>query len=273
MIEKQRKIQAYLYSQHYEVNRATQAGFEHQGGNNMKKLLFGTIFLTLLTGCVMAPYQPDAYYNSPLSAPDAYYGPPPIAFLAPPDVIVIPDTDDVYVVPDLDIDLFFWNGFWWRPWEGRWYRSQYYDRGWAYYNNVPSFYFDVDLSWRGYYRDRNWYGHRWDYERVPHQRLQQNWQGWQKNRRWERQGTWGVQNYRPRPPQQRQELRQQRERQYRQSPEVQRPQRQPQVQQPREQPEERVQQPQRHEQRPEAQEPQQFRPRGRTEGGDEEPRR
>ena len=102
--------------------------------------------------------------------------PPPIAFAAPPDVIVIPDTHDVYVVPGIDVDLFFWNGWWWRPWEGRWYRSRYYNRGWGYYSNVPSFYYDVDPGWRGYYRDRNWYGHPWNYERIHHQRLQRNWQ-------------------------------------------------------------------------------------------------
>jgi hypothetical protein len=54
--------------------------------------------------------------------------PPPIVFEAPPDVIAMPDTDDVYVVPDIDVDVFFWNGWWWRPWEDRWYRSHYYDR-------------------------------------------------------------------------------------------------------------------------------------------------
>ncbi len=157
--------------------------------------------------------------------------PPPIVFAAPPELIVIPDTY-VYVVPDIDEDIFFWNGWWWRLWEGRWYRSHYYDRGWGYYNNVPSFYFDVDPGWRGYYRDHNWYGHRWNYERIPHQRLQQNWKGWQNDRHWERQGTWGVQSYQPRPQQQRQELRQQRQQQYQQRPEVQQH-RQPQVQQPK----------------------------------------
>jgi hypothetical protein len=99
------------------------------------------------------------------------------------------------VAPDIDVDLFFWNGWWWRLWEGRWYRSHYYNRGWGYYKNVPSFYFDVDPGWRGYYRDRNWYGHRWDYQRIPNQQLQQNWKSWQNDRRWERRGTWGVQNY------------------------------------------------------------------------------
>jgi hypothetical protein len=150
--------------------------------------------------------------------------PPPLPFDAPPDVIVMPDTNDVYVVPGIDIDLFFWSGWWWRPWGGHWYRSLYYNHGWGYYNAIPSFYYDVDPGWRGYYRDSNWYGHRWDYEQIPHQRLQQNWKSWQNDRHWERQGTWGVQNYQPRPQQQRQELRQQRQQQYQQ--------RQPQVQQP-----------------------------------------
>lgn len=157
--------------------------------------------------------------------------PPPIPFDAPPDVIVMPDTNDVYVVPDIVIDLFFWNGWWWRPWGGHWYRSQHYDRGWGYYNNVPDFYFDIDPGWRVYYRDRHWFGHRWDYQRIPHQQLQQNWKNWQNDRRWERQKTWNVRNYQPRPQQQRQDLRNQRQQQYQQrQPQIQQPQR-PQIEQ------------------------------------------
>src|SRR5208283_757600 len=109
--------------------------------------------------------------------------------------IALPDAPDVYVDPDVNADLFFWNGWWWQQWEGRWYRSHYYDRGWGYYNNVPSFYYDVDPGWRGYYRDHNWYGHPWNYDRIPSQRVQQNWKGWQNSRHWEKQGTWGVQGY------------------------------------------------------------------------------
>jgi len=169
---------------------------------------------------------------------------PPIPFVVPPEVVVIPGTN-VYVAPDIDVDLFFWDGWWWRLWEGRWYRSHYYNRDWGYYNNVPSFYFDVDPGWRGYYRDHNWYGARWDYERIPNQRLQRNWKSWQNDRHWERQGTWGVQSYQARPQEQRQELRQQRQQQYQQRPEVQQLQRKPQqkVQQPKQQPQQKVQQP------------------------------
>jgi hypothetical protein len=201
------------------------------GGRKMKRLFFGTMLLALVI-VVPIPTMSQVDINVRIGLP------PPIVFATPPELVVIPDTY-VYVAPDIDVDLFFWNGWWWRLWEGRWYRSRYYNRGWGYYRNVPAFYFDVDPGWRGYYRDRNWYGHRWDYERIPNQRLQQNWRSWQNNRRWERQGTWGVQNYQPRPQQQKQEVRQQRERQYQQRPEVQQPQRQEQRSQ------EKVQQPQR----------------------------
>jgi hypothetical protein len=206
----------------------------------MKKLLFGTILLALISIFpIMTMAAVDIHVSFPL--------PPPIVFAAPPEVIVIPDTY-VYVVPDIDVDLFFWDGWWWRLWEGRWYRSHYYERGWNYYNKVPSFYFDVDPGWRGYYRDHNWFGHQWNYERIPYQRLQQNWKKWHDDRRWERRGTWGVKGYQPRPQQQRQELRHQREQQYQQRPEVQQhqqqQQRQPQVQQPKQRPQEEVQQPQ-----------------------------
>ena len=216
----------------------------------MKKLFFGTMLFGLVS-VVSIPTMAAVNISVNIALP------PPIAFAAPPELIVIPETY-VYVAPDIDVDLFFWNGWWWRLWEGRWYRSHYYNRGWGYYNRVPSFYFDVDPGWRGYYRDHNWYGHRWNYERIPNQRLQQSWKTWQNGRYWERQKTWGVQGYQPRPQQQKQELRQQRQQQYQQRPEVQKqrqPQvqqqkQQPQVQQPRQQPQERVQQPQRREQQP-----------------------
>ncbi len=180
----------------------------------MKKLLLWTMLLALAI-VVPVPAMARVDISIGISLP------PPVVFEAPPDVIVLPDTDDVYVVPGIDADLFFWNGWWWRPWEGGWYRSYYYNRGWAYYNAVPTFYFDVDPGWRGYYRSHEWYGHRWDYDRVPYRGLQRNWKSWHNSRHWEKQGTWGVQNYQPRLQEQRQDLRHKREDQYRLRPEVQ----------------------------------------------------
>ena len=99
----------------------------------MKKLLLGTILLALV---IVVPIPTMAAVNINVSIGL----PPPIVFAAPPEVIVIPETY-VYVVPDIDVDLFFWNGWWWRLWEGRWYRSHYYDRGWGYYKQCSKFLF------------------------------------------------------------------------------------------------------------------------------------
>jgi hypothetical protein len=219
----------------------------------MRKLLLRTMLMALVLGGPIPA----------MAAVDISIGislPPPIVFPAPPAVIPMPETNGVYVAPDLAVDLFFWNGWWWRPWEGGWYRARYYDRGWAYYDHVPRFYFDVDPGWRGYYRAHAWAGHPWEYQRIPHRRLQQHWQSWQTDRHWERHGTWGVQGYLPRPEHQRQELSRQRQQQYQQRPEVQHHQQQrqalaqdpqgqhqghPQVQQPRQHPQEKLQRQQR----------------------------
>jgi hypothetical protein len=191
---------------------------DKNGGNKMKKLLSVFILSAL---AIAVP-------NSTMAGVDISIGfslPPPIVFAAPPEVIVVPDTTDVYVVPDIDAELFFWNGWWWRLWEGRWYHSRYYDRGWVYYDWVPSFYFNVDPGWRRYYRDRSWRGYRWDYERIPYWRLRRNWDTWHRNRYWERQRSWGIQNYQHRHPHEWEELRNQWRDEYHRRPEVQRHQR------------------------------------------------
>lgn len=182
----------------------------------MKKLILGTVLLVLAMA-VPIPTMAGVSINIGIPIPP----PPPIPFVAPPNVIVMPETDGVYVDPDIDADLFFWDGFWWRLWEGRWYRSAYYDHDWVYYDAVPRFYFDIDPHWRTYYRNHNWYGHEWNYQRIPYQRLQQNWRGWQARKTWGGQKTWGVAGYPPRTQEHKQVLRQQRQVQYQKRPEVQ----------------------------------------------------
>jgi len=221
----------------------------------LKKLLFGTMLLALVT-VVSVPTMAQVSININAGIPL----PPPIAFNAPPDVVALPDTNDVYACPEIGVDLFFYNGWWWRLWDGRWYRSHYYDRGWGYFNHVPGFYSGIDPGWRGYYQNHSWRGHPWNYERIPHQQLQQNWKSWHTNQYWSKQKSYGVQNYQPRNVQRQPQQRVQ--------------QRQPQrVQQPQRQPQQRVQQPQRQEQRPQAQQPQHSQPRGKPEGREEEHRR
>ncbi len=172
----------------------------------MSKVFAVILLFLFLQGCYVGP-EP-VYY-------DQNYGePPPIEFNGPPHVIVIPDTYYVYAVPDINFDLYFWDGWWWRSWNNRWYRSRYYDHDWYYYNAVPSFYFDFFVGWRNCYRNHNWYGHNWNYERIPHHKLKQHWKSWQDDRHWEKRGTWGVENYQPRSQQQKQGLIQQKQNEY-----------------------------------------------------------
>ena len=154
----------------------------------MRKLLFRTMLLALL---FLFPVPTTAGVDVSISLP------PLVVFSAPPAMVVIPETY-VYVVPDVDVDIFFYDGWWWRPWEGRWYRSRHYDSGWGYYQRVPSFYSRVPSGWRNDYRERRWGGRPWNYQPIPHQQVERNWSGWKKNRHWEKQQTWGVQGLRPR---------------------------------------------------------------------------
>ena len=150
----------------------------------MKKLILKTLLLTLVVCMpVSAIAGVSVHVNIPL--------PPAIVFPAGPQLVVIPDTD-VYAVPDVQEDIFFYAGWWWRPWNNHWYRSRYYDRGWAYYPNPPRFHRNIPPDWRNNYRNHTWKGYRWEPQQRPQRDIQRNWKGWQKDRHWEKQG-YGVQ--------------------------------------------------------------------------------
>jgi len=156
----------------------------------MKKVIFGTLLFALLM-VVPVPTMAGVDVNVNIGLP------PLIEFSGPPEMVVLPETN-VYVVPDVDVDIFFYNGWWWRPWQGRWYRSQYYNSGWGYYQGVPSFYGGIYSGWRNDYRNHSWRGHRWNYQRIPHQQVERNWGSWEKSKHWENQHTWGVEGLRSR---------------------------------------------------------------------------
>jgi len=111
--------------------------------------------------------------------------PPLIVFSSPPEMVILPDTE-VYVVPDTEEEIFFFDGFWWRPWQGHWYRSQYYDRGWGYYSSEPSFYRGVPQGWRHDYQNHQWRGQAWQPERMHHDQVEKNWNTWKKDKYWEK---------------------------------------------------------------------------------------
>lgn len=156
----------------------------------MQKTFFGILLLGLV---IVSPFPSRAGVDVGVNISL----PLPIVFVAPPELIVLPETN-VYVVPDIEAEIYFYGGWWWRPWEGGWYRSRHYDSDWSYYEQVPSFYRRIPSDWRNDYRERRWRGNQWDYQQIPHQQVQQNWSAWQKSRYWERHKSWGVQGLQPR---------------------------------------------------------------------------
>jgi hypothetical protein len=109
---------------------------------------------------------------------------PAIRFAAPPDLVVIPGTY-VYIVPDINVDVLFFQDYWWRPYEGHWYRSRDYKGEWSYVEQgkIPS-------GLRSLPQD---YRHRLSpgYERIPHRDVERNWEKWEKEKYWDRRGEQG----------------------------------------------------------------------------------
>jgi len=118
-------------------------------------------------------------------------GPPPIVVAAPPAVVMIPGSQ-VHFVPDPNIDVFFYGGYWWSPRGDRWYRARAYNGPWGVMDRrrVPNAVLYVPRDYRQRYererpvpygqwkKDRS----RWDRENRKAQK------GWEK----ERQKEWKM---------------------------------------------------------------------------------
>ena len=109
---------------------------------------------------------------------------PAIRFAAPPDLVVIPGTY-VYIVPDIDPDVLFFQGVWWRPYDGRWYRSRDYQGEWSYVEpgRIPAGLRSLPQDYRHRLSPR--------YERIPHRDVERNWEKWEKEKYWDRRGEQG----------------------------------------------------------------------------------
>jgi len=100
-------------------------------------------------------------------------GPPPIVVSEPPAVVMVPGSQ-VHFVPDPQIDVFFFGGYWWSPRGDRWYRARAYNGPWGVIerNRVPRAVLYVPRDYRvRYERERHVpYGQwkkdrsRWDRE-------------------------------------------------------------------------------------------------------------
>lgn len=104
---------------------------------------------------------------------------PAIRFASPPDLVVIPGTY-IYMIPDIDGDVLFYQDYWWRPYEGQWYSSRDYDGQWSYVEpgRMPG-------GLRALPQD---YRHSLSpgYERITHGDVKRNWKQWEKEKHWDR---------------------------------------------------------------------------------------
>jgi len=104
--------------------------------------------------------------------------PPPVVIAAPPPVVVIPGTY-VYFAPDVQVDILFYHGDWYRPHGGRWYRGAGYDGPWVFVEpaRVPGVLLRLPPNYR-----RVPPGH----ERIPYGQLKKNWHTWEKEKHWDK---------------------------------------------------------------------------------------
>ena len=107
------------------------------------------------------------------------FAPPPAYVVpAPPPVVVIPGSY-VYFAPGLDVDMLFYHGYWWRPYQGRWYRSGSYNGPWGYIRGerIPRAIIALPPDYRHVPP-----GH----ERIPYGQLKKNWSRWETEKHWDR---------------------------------------------------------------------------------------
>lgn len=140
----------------------------------MKRHLIAATLLLLPLGAISATgASAEVSLNIGINIPLAG-----VAISSSPDVVVISGTY-VYFIPDAKEDVFFYHGYWYRPHNGRWYRSADYSNGWVFVslNNVPSPILSIPVGFRALPPGQ---------EKIPYGQLKKNWKSWEKERRWER---------------------------------------------------------------------------------------
>ena len=111
-----------------------------------------------------------------------YAAPPAYSVPAPPPLVVIPGTY-IYLIPGINVDIFFYSGYWYRPYGGRWYRSRHYNGPWGYIvpQRVPYGLTHLPPNYRYVPQD---------YRRIPYNEWQRNWRRWEREKYWDTHREW-----------------------------------------------------------------------------------
>jgi Domain of unknown function (DUF5666) len=114
-------------------------------------------------------YPPAPY---PVSRAAVTIQPPPELVIAEePDVIVIPGTD-VYYIPDIEANIVFYDGNWYREYGRHWFVSASYNGPWVYVENPP----DVIVTVRS---------ERHPERRIHLEELKAKWREWKMEHHWQ----------------------------------------------------------------------------------------
>ena len=116
----------------------------------MRKNIYGVFGVFVLIGTLFA-FGGTKEASAEVSV-NINIGPPPIVVPEPPEVVMVPGSP-VFFVPIPDIDVFFYNGYWWSPRGSQWYRARAYNGPWGVVNKryVPSHVYRVPKDYRRVY--------------------------------------------------------------------------------------------------------------------------
>ncbi len=141
----------------------------------MRKSRLNLVFAAVIIVAVAAALAPSvgrAEVNVSISIPL-----PPLVIPAPPPLLVVPGTY-VYYPPDVGVDIFFYHGYWYRPYQGGWYMANGYNGPWRTVapGRIPRPLIDVPRGYRGMAPI---------HDRVPYPTVRSNWRTWENERHWD----------------------------------------------------------------------------------------
>jgi hypothetical protein len=127
----------------------------------MRGLILSTALgAAALAGCYATG---DVGYSATYSATAA---PAPDGYAATPDLVTV--QPGVQVVADYDEPVFFTDGFYWRFYDGYWYRSNNYYAGWYFYERPPVAVLRIDRPYAyAHYRPSGYVARRTVRNRPP----------------------------------------------------------------------------------------------------------
>jgi hypothetical protein len=148
--------------------------FKLKGPRKAVTVMRSKLLMTILTVLGLLSFSMGGYAGVSINIG---ISPPPLAIRGSPELAVIPGTN-IYYCPDVAADIFFYHGFWYRPYEGGYYRAVSYEGPWAYIDsrNVPGVFIRLPPRFRSMEV----------YRRVPYNELHRNWRTWERSNYWDR---------------------------------------------------------------------------------------